>query len=176
MKRFNALLAGSAVAAATALSAIAVSAAPAGSGQTTAETPKATAAPAMRKAHGEGKRHRGGWRRGSCGSHAGARFERQINVIEGLMEFTPAQQTAWTDLKTAMKSGQETIKKSCEARKEEGKPKTAIERFDRFEDAMATRLSVMRSVKPAFEKFYGTLTEKQQKAVDQMYTRKGRRG
>ncbi|MEM9683028.1 MAG: Spy/CpxP family protein refolding chaperone [Pseudomonadota bacterium] len=174
MKRFNALLAGSAVAAATALSAIAVSAAPAGSAQTAAETSKATATPAVRKAHGEGKRH--GARRGACGSRAEARFERRVNLIEGLMEFTPAQQTAWTDLKTTMKSGQETIKKSCEARKEAGKPKTAIERFDRYEDAMATRLSVMRSVKPAFEKFYGTLTEKQQKAVDEMYTRKGRRG
>lgn len=174
MKRFNALLAGSAVAAATALSAIAVSAAPATSVQAAADNPKTMATPAVRKAHGEGKRH--GWRRGACGSRAEARFERRVNVIEGLMEFTPPQQTAWTELKTAMKSGQEKIKEACEARKEEGKPKTAIERFNRFEDAMATRLSVMRSVKPAFEKFYGTLTEKQQKAVDEIYTRKGRRG
>jgi hypothetical protein len=40
---------------------------------------------------------------------------------------------------------------------------------------MSTRLSVMRAVKPAFEKFYATLSEKQQKAIDGLYTR-GRRG
>jgi hypothetical protein len=102
-------------------------------------------------------------------------MQRQIGVIEGLMEFTPAQKTAWAELKTAIDSGKETFKKACEARKDGDKPKNAIERFNRHEEAMSTRLAVMKTVKPAFEKFYGTLNEKQQKTVDDMFTR-GRRG
>src|SRR3546814_19105436 len=73
-----------------------------------------------------------------------------------------------------MNAGKETIKKSCEARKDQEKPKNAVERFNRFETAMSTRLEVMRSVKPIFVKFYATLSEKQQKAVDGPFTR-GRR-
>ena len=37
--------------------------------------------------------------------------------------------------------------------------------------AMSSRLEVMRSVKPSFEKFYATLSEKQQMAVDGLFTR-----
>lgn len=177
MNRTKALLAGSAIAAATAFSAVAVSAAPAGNGPASADAQKGPAHHGVHKARGEGHgwRH-GGGRHGGCGKHAGGRMERQIDLIEGLMDFTPDQKTAWNELKTSMTEGRETIKKSCEARKEGGRPKTALERFNRFEEAMETRLSVMRSTKPAFEKFYGTLSEKKQKAVDSMFTRKGRRG
>jgi hypothetical protein len=177
MTRLKALLAGTAVAAIAAVSVAAVSAAPGqapAGGDTTFERPM----------HGHGHMHmaRGdghGWRGHHGGprdcDRAGGPMQRQIGVIEGLMEFTPAQKTAWAELKTAIDSGKETFKKACEARKDGDKPKNAIERFNRHEEAMSTRLAVMKTVKPAFEKFYGTLNEKQQKTVDDMFTR-GRRG
>ena len=165
MTRMKALLAGTAVAAMTAVSVAAVSATP-------GQTPSGDEAAKARPAHGfvhkvRGERH--GPR--DCGARAGGYMERQANVIEGLMEFTPAQKTAWSELKTAMNAGKETMKKACEARKDQEKPKNAVERFDRFETAMSTRLEVMRSVKPAFEKFYATLSEKQQNAVDGLFAR-----
>lgn len=171
MTHMKALLAGAAVAAMTALSVAAVSAAP---GQTPSGDEAATARSAhshMHKVRGDGH----GWRGRDCGARAGGYMERQVNVIEGLMAFTPEQKTAWTELKTAMDAGKETIKKSCEARKDQEKPKNAVERFNRFETAMSTRLEIMRSVKPSFEKFYATLSEKQQKAVDGLFSR-GHRG
>jgi hypothetical protein len=67
------------------------------------------------------------------------------------------------------------MQKACEARKDQERPKNAVERLNRFEEGMSSRLAVMRSVKPSFEKFYGTLSEKQQKAIDGLFTR-GRRG
>lgn len=178
MNHMKALLAGGAIAAATALSAAAVSAAPAGEGPAGAEPGKGKAHHGYHKAHGKGH---GGWDKGRHGrgdrcEHAGGHMERHVDLIEGLMTFTPEQETAWKELKETMKSGRETLKETCEARKEQDPPKTVIERLDRFENAMATRLAVMQSFKPAFEKFYGTLSEKQQKAVDGLFTRKGRRG
>jgi hypothetical protein len=176
MTRTKALLAGTALAAATALSAAAVTAAPAGNGPASADAPRGQGHHGIHKARGEGK----GWgHRHGRGDHCkrGSRhMERRVDLIEGLMTFTPEQEAAWKELKTSMENGRETIEKACEARKEEGRPKTALERFNRFEEGMATRLSVMRATKPAFEKFYGTLSEKQQKAVDNLFTRKGRRG
>jgi hypothetical protein len=173
----KALLAGSAVATVIGMSVAAVMAAP-GQGP---RGPEGVSGPgfhhgAIHKARGEGhgwRGHHGGPR--DCSMRAGGPMERQINVIEGLMEFTPAQKTAWGELKTALDSGKETMQKACEARKDQERPKNAVERFNRFEEGMSTRLSVMRAVKPAFEKFYATLSEKQQKAIDGLYTR-GRRG
>jgi len=178
MNHMKALLAGGAIAAATALSAAAVTAAPAGNGPAGAEPGKGKPHHSYQKAHGE--RH--GWREHRRGGgdrceRAGRGMARHVDLIEGLMTFTPEQETAWKELKETMKSGRETLQKSCEARKEEDRPKTALERLNRFESAMATRLSVMQSFKPAFEKFYGTLSEKQQKTIDDLLTRKrGRRG
>lgn len=171
MTHMKALLAGTAVAAMTALSVAAVSAAP-------GQTPSGDEAAAARSAHSHMHKVRGeghGWRGRDCSARAGGYMGRQVNVIEGLMTFSSEQKAAWSELKTAMDAGKETIKKSCEARKDQEKPKNAVERFNRFETAMSTRLEVMRSVKPSFEKFYSTLSEKQQKAVDGLFTR-GHRG
>lgn len=175
MTRMKALLAGTAVAAMTAVSVAAVSAAP---GQAPSGDEAAAARPAhsfVHKVRGEGHGPRGAR---DCGVRTGGYMERQVNVIEGLMEFTPAQKAAWSELKTAMDTGKETMKKACEARKDQEKPKNAVERFNRFETAMSTRLEVMRAVKSSFEKFYATLNEKQQKAFDGLFTRshRGHRG
>ena len=176
MTRFKALLAGGAIAAMTAATAAAVWAAP---GESVTGGDPAAQRPfhgQMHKARGEGAGwHHHGPRGGECGPRAGSPMQRQINVIEGLMAFTPEQQTAWNELKSTLKTGQESMQKACEARKGAERPKNAVERFNRIEELMSTRLAVMRSVKPAFEKFYGTLSEKQQKAIDGMFTR-GHRG
>jgi hypothetical protein len=175
MTRMKAFLAGSAIATVIGMSAAAVVAAP-GQGP---RGPEGVSGPgfhhgAIPKARAEGHGWKGRHGKRDCGERAGP-MERQINVIEGLMEFTPAQKTAWGELKTAIGSGKETMQKACEARKDQERPKNAVERLNRFEEGMSSRLAVMRSVKPSFEKFYGTLSEKQQKAIDGLFTR-GRRG
>jgi len=180
MTRMKALLAGTALAAATALSAVAVTAAPAGNGPAGAEAAKGPAHHGFHKARGEGHgwgpHHRGGARGDDFCKRAGGHMERRAEMIEGLMTFTPEQQTAWNDLKATMKSTRETMQKDCEARKDAEKPKTAVERFNRIEDTMSKRLEAMRAVKPKFEAFYATLSEKQQKAFDGLFTRRGRHG
>ena len=93
MTRMKALLAGSAIAAVTALSFAAVSAAP---GQAPSGDEAAAARPGyhhMHKVRGEGHGGRGHHAR-DCGARAGGYMERQVNVIEGLMEFSPEQKAA----------------------------------------------------------------------------------
>jgi len=174
MTRMKALLAGSAIAAATALSAVTVVAAP------SADAPKAPAHPGFHRVHGDGPgwghRGPGGPRGEHCGPRAGGPMERQLGLIESLMDLSKDQQTALTELKDTLKTGRETMQKACEARKDAGRPKTALEGMSRMEESMSARLSVVRSVKPAFEKFYGTLSEKQQKAVDDLFTHRGHHG
>jgi hypothetical protein len=175
MTRIKALLAGGTIAAATALSAAAVTAAP-GDGPARADGPKGPGQHGIHKARGDGhgwKHHRRG---GFCGKHGGGHLGRKLGLIETLMDLSQEQQTALNDLKGTLEDGRETLKASCEARRDEGRPKTAIEGMDRFEQAMTSRLEVMRTIKPAFEKFYTTLSEKQQKAVDDLFTRRGHRG
>ncbi len=177
MTRFKALLAGGAIAAMTAATAVAVSAAP-GDGAT-AGNPAATERPfhgRLHKIHEEGREwHHRGPRRGECGPRAGGFMERRLDVIQGLMSFTPEQKTAFADLKSAIKSSQESMQKACETRKDEKRPTNAVERFNRIEASMTTRLAAMRTMKPALEKFYGSLDAKQKKAFDEMFTR-GPRG
>lgn len=178
MTRMKALLAGSAIAAVTALSAAAVTAAPGGNGPASADAPKGPAHHGIHKVRGDGPGwgHRGGPRGDRCERGAGGPMERQLGLIEGLMDLSQDQQTALAELKDTLKTGRETMKKACEARKDAGRPKTALEGMNRFEESMSSRLTVMRTVKPAFEKFYGTLSEKQQKAVDDLFTRRGHHG
>jgi len=180
MTRMKALLAGSAIAAVTALSAVAVTAAPAANGPAGADAPKGPAQHGIHKVRGDGPgwshRGHGGARGEHCDRRGGGPMERQLGLIENLMDLSKDQQTALTELKDTLKSGRETMKKACEARKDAGRPKTALEGMNRFEESMSNRLAVMRSVKPAFEKFYGTLSEKQQKAVDNLFTHRGPHG
>lgn len=154
------------------LSIVAVSAAPSGPGVTGIE---AAAGPAfmgtMHKARQDGRR----WGRGHggrfCGKRHGNRLERMTTLIEGLMTFTPPQQAAWSDLKTALNDGKASMEKACEAAKEVEKPKTAPERLARMEAMMTTRLGAIQTVRPAFDTFYGTLNDKQKSAIDGLMTR-----
>ena len=167
----KALIAGGVAASVLGLSFIAVSAAPNAPPAGGLEAAAPAFAGAVHKAHFRGKGRKGKF----CGKYRGARMERMFGIVEGLMEFNPEQQSAWNNLKTAVTDGQEKIEKSCEAMKAEEKPRTAPGRLDRMQQMLSARLSALQTVRPAFDKFYGTLSEKQQKAIDGLFSR-GHRG
>jgi periplasmic protein CpxP/Spy len=169
------LIIGGLLASVAGLSIVAVAAAPAGPNLTGIEAAGGPAfLGAMHKARSEGRRWghgHSGFRGKFCGKRHGKRMERMTNVIEGLMTFTPPQQTAWNDLKTAMNDGKASMEKACESAKSEDKPKTAPERMARMEAMMTTRLGALQTVRPAFDTFYGTLSDKQKSAIDGLVTR-----
>ncbi len=154
------------------LSIVAVSAAPSGPGMTGIEAAGGPAfMGAMHKARHDGRRWGGGHGRHFCGKRHGKRLERMTTLIEGLMTFTPQQQTAWNDLKTALNDGKASMEKACETAKNGEKPKTAPDRLARMEAMMTTRLGAIQTVRPAFDTFYGTLSDKQKSAIDGLMNR-----
>lgn len=166
------LMIGGLLASVAGLSIVAVSAAPSGPSLTGIEAAGGPAFKgAMHKARQDGRRWGGGHGGKFCGKRSGKRMERMTGLIEGLMTFTPPQQTAWNDLKTALNDGKASMEKACETAKSGDKPKTASDRLDRMETMMTTRLGALKTVRPAFDTFYGTLSDKQKSAIDGLMTR-----
>jgi hypothetical protein len=120
--------------------------------------------------------HRGG--RGMaalCSDRRDQKLEHGLAFVEGFVNFTPEQTTAWNELGAALREGSATIGETCAELETAGKPQTAPEKLARFEAMGATGLAVLQRVRPVFDRFYATLSEKQQKALDDLMSRGGRR-
>lgn len=117
-------------------------------------------------------RHRGGFGR-LCGERRQAHTERMISVVEGLMTLTPKQEASWNELTKAIRDNNTSMDKTCETMKQDkDKPKTASQRFARMETMLAAKLNAVQSIRPKFDQFYGTLSEKQQRAIDNLSHRR----
>lgn len=129
--------------------------------------------------HGGGYRghHRGG-RHGMrmiCSDRRAEKVEDAIGFAEAFFTFKGEQKVAWDGLATALRNGSETIGKHCEAMKDGGRADTATGKFARVETMLTAGLEVVQTVRPAFDKLYATLDEKQQAALDKMMRRGGGR-
>ena len=119
-----------------------------------------------------GKGGHGGFGR-FCGKRREARTERMIAFVEGLMTFTPAQEAAWNDLTKSVRDGNKSMDETCESLKQDADaPKSATERFARMETMLAAGLKFVQSVRPKFDKFYATLSDKQKRAFDSLANRR----
>lgn len=129
-----------------------------------------------------GGRH-GGWRghhggRGMARLCSDARDEglnRAISFVEGIMAFTPPQEEAWAKLAASLRAGSDSIGEACGDMRAAGRPDTAPERLARLASMMTTGVSILDQVRPDFDAFYATLSEKQQKALDDLMQHRGRR-
>ena len=121
--------------------------------------------------------HRGG-RHGMrmiCSDRRADKVEDAIGFAEAFFTFRGEQKVAWDGLAAALREGSTTIGKHCEAMKAEGRQKTATGKFARMETMLTAGLEVVKKVRPAFDKLYATLDEKQQAALDKMIRRGGGR-
>ena len=121
--------------------------------------------------------HRGG-RHGMkmvCSDRRAEKVEDAIGFAEAFFTFKGEQKVAWDGLATALRDGSTTIGKHCEAMKAHSGQETAIGKFARMETMLAAGLEVLQTVRPAFDKLYATLDEKQQAALDKMTRRGGGR-
>lgn len=169
------LLIGAAGAALLTLGAASYAAAPSSNGNAPGASSE-EASGKMHRAHWRGRHGKRGHRYGHfCSDRQGKRFDRLTGVIEGLMTFTPAQDQAWKSLNATVQSERATIKKDCDELKDAGRPKTASQKLARMEKVLGTRLSSLQRVRPAFDKFYETLNDKQKSAIDGLFSRRGRK-
>lgn len=117
---------------------------------------------------GWGRGHRGHGLMRVCHGAKGDKVDHMIVFVENFMEFSSEQQAAWDGLATALRSGQKTVVAACDELKAEGRPETAPEKLALVEQALQTGLTTLQQVRPAFDKFYATLSDKQKKALDDL--------
>jgi hypothetical protein len=78
------------------------------------------------------------------------------------MKLTDAQQAALKELRAASSKAAEGLAAACPAEW----PRTAAERLARMETRMEAMLQAVKTVRPAFESFYGALDNEQKARLD----------
>lgn len=144
-----------------------------------AETEGARMAPAKAMFGGHhgwrhGGRHGGGPMTHLCGMARGEKIQRAISFVDNFMSFTPPQQQAWDDLARTLRAGNDRIGTACDTLKDGKAPESAPAKLTMTEDFLTAALDVVRQVRPAFDRFYGTLNAKQRKALDDLLSRRHR--
>ncbi len=103
-----------------------------------------------------------------CSDRRDGRIENGLAFVEGFVNFSPEQTTAWNELTDAVHAGSATIGERCEELEKAGVPESAPDRLRHFEAMATTGLAILQRIRPAFESFYATLSDKQKKALDDL--------
>jgi hypothetical protein len=101
-----------------------------------------------------------------CSDRRNHRIEAATGFVEGFVNFTPEQEKPWKDLTQAIEEGSAKIGQTCEELDPKGADVSAPEKLARIETVLATGLSVVQDIRPAFTTFYDSLTDKQQQALE----------
>lgn len=99
---------------------------------------------------------------GMCSPRFAGLAEWRIDEIERAVKLTEAQQAALKELRAASTKAAESLAAACPA----DWPKTAGERLGFMEKRMEAMLAAVKTVRPAFDAFYGTLDETQKGRLD----------
>ncbi len=143
--------------------------------------PSYAAGVAARQVHFGGH---GGWRHGRghargmemiCSDRRDQRIEHGLAFIEGFVNFTPEQTTTWGELTKEIRAGSATVGEKCEELKNTDTPESVPDRLQRFESLATTGLGILQRIRPAFERFYASLSDKQKKAIEDLISHRGRR-
>ncbi len=107
---------------------------------------------------------------GFCHMTQGDHLQKGIDVINAFVEFTPEQATAWTDLTEALETAKGQLAEHCGrgpmADKDgERNPMTGMARM---EAQLEAQLEALRTVRPAMEAFWNTLSDDQRQALQQL--------
>lgn len=86
----------------------------------------------------------------------------RLDRIERIVKPTDAQKPALEELRSALKTAGEDAAKNCPTEF----PKTLPARLELMEKRMEAMTAAIKAVRPAFDKFYGTLDDKQKAAID----------
>ncbi len=92
-----------------------------------------------------------------CNPRAAGLAEWRVEAIERAVRPTDAQRPAFNELKTASAKAAETIAAACPR----DFPGTAPARLEVMEKRLDAMLQAVKTVRPAFDTFYATLTEEQ---------------
>lgn len=99
---------------------------------------------------------------GMCSPQAAGLAEWRVEQIERAVRPTDAQRAALNELKTASSKAAETIAAACPREF----PATSTGRLDLMEKRLDAMVQAVKTVRPAFDAFYATLTADQKAALD----------
>ena len=99
---------------------------------------------------------------GLCDPRAAGMAEWRMERIERLIKPTDAQRTALDALRAASTKAAETVSAACPKEF----PAGASARMEAMEKRMESMLAAIKTVRPAFDAFYATLTDDQKKKLD----------
>jgi LTXXQ motif family protein len=126
--------------------------------------------------HGDGPRDYAGhgWRGHDlgCGERTAGFVKHLDRTVPDLMDFNPTQQIAWNGLMNAADDAGAKLKTACGDRP--GRDATAPERMARMESVLAARLDGLREVRPKFDAFYASLSDRQREGIDRILSHRGR--
>jgi len=114
---------------------------------------------------GAARGHRRGFQ-AICGERRNQGIAHGLAFVEGFVNFTAEQTAAWNELGAAIRTGSASIGEKCKELQAAGEPRSAPERLARFEVMATTGLDILKRVRPAFDRFYATLSDKQKQALD----------
>lgn len=124
-------------------------------------------------AHGGRHGKMGGMMGAVCAGNASEMADLMLVRLEYKIKPTDAQKPAFDDLKAAAKTAAIKAKAGCPAEPVRGvdgarpAPKAPTERLVMMEAKLAAELDAIRTVRPAAEKLYATLSDDQKKALTQ---------
>lgn len=98
-----------------------------------------------------------------CNPRAAGMAEWRMERIERVVQPTEAQRAALNDLRTASTKAAEQIAAACPRQF----PASATARMELMEKRLETMLAAMKTVRPAFDAFYATLSAEQKAKLDQ---------
>ena len=114
----------------------------------------------------------GGPTGGFCRGDGAEMADHFLVHIEHKVKLTDAQKAPFEELKTATRAAAEKMKAGCpqvasaDAPKDGPKPaQSPIEQLDRAQARLAASLDAIKTVRPAAEKFYTSLSEEQKSAL-----------
>lgn len=99
---------------------------------------------------------------GMCNPQGAGLAEWRMSRIEQLVKPTEAQRTALNELRTASTKAAETIAAACPREF----PANASARLELMEKRMETMLAAIKTVRPAFDAFYATLSDEQKASLN----------
>ena len=114
---------------------------------------------------GPGMMHgRGMWggRGGMCDPRFAGLAEWRIGQIERAVQPTDAQRAALNELRSASTKAAESLAAACPR----DLPATSVARLELMEKRMEAMLASLKTVRPAFDAFYATLSDEQKARLD----------
>lgn len=110
---------------------------------------------------GPGMMGRGGFGR-MCNPAAAGLAEWRVDRLEQVVKPTEAQRAKFDELKTASNKAADLMRNACAT----DFPKTAVGRMEVMEKRADTMLQAIKTVRPAMETFYATLSDEQKTRLD----------